>query len=238
MQRITYKQKYVNGVKSGAAQVVSSTVRTATVATIVHMGTKVAAPAVTYQTYTQTDTVPRLAAQHVDDPSLFVGEHQTVAGHTGTKTVTYKQKYIDGVKSGSPQVVSSTITKRGRRRDPRRDETERTAALDLQRRHRRPGRRRRQQLPRLARRIIAVIQRQRINDADDACGGARLGIHQRIRCRRRLGRITGTRTSNDGRLGQHRDLRLLDHARQLQTPLLKPRPHLSRPAPFGDASQA
>lgn len=112
IKTITYRQKYVNGVKSGSPTVVNSQTTKDAVPTIIHVGTKVAAPVVTYKTYTKDTTIPKPPAQHVDDPSLYVGEHQTVAGHTGVKTTTYKQKYVDGKKSGSPTVTGSTVTKK------------------------------------------------------------------------------------------------------------------------------
>lgn len=105
---ITYRQKYIDGTASGSAVEISRETIQNAQPTITAVGT---AQVVTYRSYTQTQTIAQPDDQQVDDSSMYVGQSQvTQQGHPGSRTVTYKQKYVNGSASGDPVQTGSQVT--------------------------------------------------------------------------------------------------------------------------------
>ncbi|MDQ2740277.1 MAG: G5 domain-containing protein [Actinomycetota bacterium] len=111
---VTYRQQYVDGAKSGSPVENSRATVSSAVATIVHVGTKVAAPPaakITYSTFTESQSTSQPGDQRVNDSSMAEGTTKVVQqGHPGKVTITYKQKYVNGAKSGSPVEISRQTT--------------------------------------------------------------------------------------------------------------------------------
>lgn len=73
--------------------------------------TKPKPPVVTYKTFTETVSIAQPASQTVQDPSMAKGTSKVVQrGHPGKAAISYRQKYIDGEKSGAPVKLSSSVT--------------------------------------------------------------------------------------------------------------------------------